>query len=92
LPQTLALYLLSGLLKREAVVNDSDFKNGETLNVQSALAVFVVMMGFLFMIDAKPGIHMAIAGVLMLAGFCWYLLNHAYLWWRHNHPHPQRHH
>ena len=65
---------------------NSDFKNGEKLNLHSAFALFVIVMGFLFMIDAAPGMHTVIAGCLMLFGFAWYLANHAYLLWRRHHP------
>ncbi len=68
-----------------------DFKNGEKLNLHSALALFIIVMGFLFMIDAAPGSHTVVAGSLILFGFAWYLANHAYIWWRQHHPHSQWH-
>jgi len=62
-----------------------DFKNGEKLNLHSALALFITVMGFLFLIEAAPGTHTVIAGLLMLAGITWYTGNHAYIWWQRHH-------
>ena len=61
-----------------------NFKNGTKTSVQSALAVFVIIMGFLFLIDAAPGVHSAIAIATIVFGFIWYFGKNAYIWWGHH--------
>lgn len=64
-----------------------DFKNGQKLDLQSALAVFVMMMGFLFLIEAAPGAHTWVALLTLLAGLVW-LTGHESVqrWWLRHHP------
>lgn len=62
-----------------------EFNNGKKLNLHSALAVFTICMGFLFLLDAASGTHTVVAGSLILLGFAWYFGNHFYLWWEHHH-------
>ena len=50
---------------------DSNFKNGKNLDVQSAFATFVVVMGLLFHIDAAAGSHSVIAMSTALIGLVW---------------------
>ncbi|MEH6577802.1 MAG: hypothetical protein V7731_12065 [Amphritea sp.] len=65
-----------------------DFNNGKKLNLNAALAVFVIVMGFLFLLDAESGAHTVIAASLVLFGFAWYFGSHFYGWWaRHHHHH-----
>ena len=64
-----------------------NFKNGTKTDVQSALAVFVIIMGFLFLIDAAPGVHSAVAIATIVFGFFWYFGHQAYIWWGHTHHH-----
>jgi hypothetical protein len=66
---------------------NKDFNNGKKLHLHSALAVFTICMGFLFLIDAVPGVHYVVAGSLILFGFAWYFGSRAYSWWEHSHPH-----
>ena len=62
-----------------------DFENGKKLNLHSALAVFIIIMGFLFLLDAAPGAHTAVAGSFIVFGFAWYYGNRIYLWWVRHH-------
>ncbi len=62
-----------------------DFDNGKKVNLQSAMAAFTVIMGFLFLIDAAPGVHTVIAGSFVLFGFAWFFTNQAWQWWEHQH-------
>lgn len=64
-----------------------NFKNGEKIDLHSALALFVVMMGFLFLLDAAPGTHTIITLLTILSGVAWYLGHQFYLHWRLTHPH-----
>ncbi len=66
---------------------DSNFKNGQNLDVQSALAFFVVMMGLLFHIDAAEGLHSVISLSTTLIGVVWFLARQFYC-----HHHNQHHH
>ena len=52
---------------------NANFKNGQNLDVQSAFAFFVVMMGLLFHIDAAAGLHSAISLATILIGLAWFL-------------------
>lgn len=60
-----------------------DFKNGEKLDLQTALSLFVITMGFLFYIDASPGSQAMMSALTMLAGLAW-LIGHSV--WKHWHP------
>ncbi len=62
-----------------------NFKNGTKTDVQSALAVFVIIMGFLFLIDAAPGTHSAVALAMIAFGILWYYGHQVYRWWGHTH-------
>jgi len=72
-----------------------DFKNGQKVDLHTALSMFVVMMGFLFYIDAAPGTHSVIALSTILFGFAWYAGHKFYNHWHqahHSHPaHRPRH-
>lgn len=72
-----------------------DFKNGQNVDLHTALSMFVVMMGFLFYIDAAPGTHSVIALTTILSGFTWYAGHKFYVHWHaahHTHPaHRPRH-
>ncbi len=50
-----------------------NFKNGQVVDVQAALASFVVMMGLLFLIEAAAGLHTGIALLTVLVGVAWFL-------------------
>ncbi len=62
-----------------------DFKNGEKLDLQNAMALFIVMMGFLFYIDAAAGTHTLMALITILAGVVWYVGHTAWKRWRISH-------
>lgn len=64
---------------------NQDFKNGEKVDLHSALAIFVIMMGFLFYIDAAPGTHTTVTLITVLLGFAWYIGHDIYNWWKQNH-------
>ncbi len=68
---------------------DSNFKNGQNLDVQSALAFFVVMMGLLFHIDAAAGLHSVISLSTTLIGVVWFFARQFYC---HHHHHNHHHH
>jgi len=65
-----------------------DFKNGQKVDLHTALSMFVVMMGFLFYIDAAPGTHSVVALSTILIGFAWYA---GHLLYRHGHPNNRTH-
>ncbi len=62
-----------------------DFNNGKKLNLSTSMAVFTIVMGFLFLIDAAAGVHTLVAATLMSIGFVWYFGDHAYHWWHQHH-------
>lgn len=65
-----------------------DFKNGQKLDLQSALSLFVIMMGFLFLIDAAPGAHTVITVLMIALGFAWFFGHESVQrWWLKHHPH-----
>ncbi|MEH6627022.1 MAG: hypothetical protein V7739_11290 [Motiliproteus sp.] len=64
-----------------------DFSNGKEVNISTSLAVFTIIMGFLFLIDAAPGMHTVVASTLILFGFIWYFGDHAFHWWEHARDH-----
>ena len=64
-----------------------DFNNGKKLHLHTAFAVFTICMGFLFFIDAVPGVNTVVAGSLILFGFAWYFGSRTYSWWEHSHTH-----
>lgn len=68
-------------------MHNRNFKNGKKTNVQSAMAVFVIIMGFLFLIDAAPGVHSAISIAMIVFGFLWYFGRQIYTSWDHTHHH-----
>jgi predicted RND superfamily exporter protein len=49
-----------------------DFKNAQNLDLHSALAIFIVMMGLLFYIDAAAGTHSIMALLTIVLGLAWY--------------------
>lgn len=63
----------------------SDLHNGERLNVSTSLAIFTIVMGFLFWEAAATGISVAASQVLILFGFIWYFGDHLLHWWQHHH-------
>lgn len=62
-----------------------DFKNGQKVDLHTALSMFVIMMGFLFYIDAAPGTHSIIALTTILAGFAWFTGHKFYSHWHETH-------
>jgi uncharacterized membrane protein len=68
-----------------------DLKNGEKIHLPRSIALFAVLMGFLFLIEATPGTQTLLSVMLMLAGLIWYFGDHALIWWRHHH-HVGHHH
>jgi len=64
---------------------DSNFKNGQKLDVQSALAFFVIMMGLLFHIDAAAGLHSVISLSTIVVGLAWFFGRQFYC--HRHHPH-----
>ncbi|GAB3113099.1 hypothetical protein G8770_19150 [Aestuariicella hydrocarbonica] len=62
-----------------------DFNNGKKLDLQLAMALFVMMMGFLFYIDAEPGTHTLISLLTILAGVAWFVGHSALKRWHHKH-------
>ncbi len=64
-----------------------DFNNGKKLNLSTSLAVFTIIMGFLFLLDASAGMNTVVAGSLILFGFAWYFGDHAFHWWEHSRHH-----
>lgn len=66
---------------------NQDFKNGQKVDLHSAFALFVIMMGFLFYLDAAPGTHAIVALMMILFGFAWHYGHHAYQWWKLSHSH-----
>ena len=71
------------LWSKEVYMLHPDFKNGEKLDLQSAMAVFVTMMGLLFYIDAAPGTHTVISLLTLLTGVIWFCGRH----WHLTHSH-----
>ena len=69
----------------EVAMLDSNFKNGQNLDVQSALAFFVVMMGLLFHIDAAAGLHSTISLASILIGLIWFFGRQYYCHHSHHH-------
>lgn len=65
---------------------DPNFKNGQKLDVQSAFAFFVIMMGLLFHIDSAAGLHSAISLSTIIIGVVWFFGRQFYC---HHHPHQQ---
>ncbi len=63
-----------------------EFENGKKLSLHSAFALFVIMMGFLFLIDANTGMQNVASLSLLLLGLIWYGVHEGYVWWRHHHP------
>lgn len=64
---------------------DKDFANGKKLNLSTSMALFTVVMGFLFLLDASPGGQTMISYLLILLGLLWYFGDHIYHWWEHRH-------
>ncbi|BFM13958.1 hypothetical protein R50073_01410 [Maricurvus nonylphenolicus] len=64
-----------------------DFKNGQRLDLQSCMALFLIMMGFLFYIDQGPAYSMPLTLSTIAIGVIWYVGHHAHLWWKAHHPH-----
>lgn len=64
-----------------------DFKNGQKTDLQSALSLFVIMMGFLFLIEAAPGAQTVITLLMIALGFVWFY-GHGSVqrWWLKHHP------
>ncbi len=62
-----------------------DFKNGQNVDLHSAMALFVVVMGLLFYIDAAPGTHTLVTLLTILFGVAWYAGHQTYLWWQASH-------
>ena len=67
-----------------------EHKVGAHLDVQSALALFVVMMGLLFYVDAAPGTHTLMTVLTIAFGIAWYMAHNAYMHW-HDHHHHTHH-
>ncbi len=61
-----------------------NFKNGQNLDVQSALAAFVMMMGFLFFIEAAAGLHTIISMLTIFVSLAWFFGRQFYC---HHHHH-----
>lgn len=64
-----------------------DFHNGEKLNMSTSMALFTIVMGFLFWESASGGVSAIAAQVLILFGFIWYFGDHFYHWWEHHYHH-----
>lgn len=62
-----------------------DFKNGQNIDLHTALSMFVVMMGFLFYIDAAPGTHSIVALSTIVFGCVWYAGHKLYSHWHMAH-------
>lgn len=52
-----------------------DFNNGKKLNLLTALALFTVVMGFLFLIAASPGVSTIAAVCLIAFGAIWLIVS-----------------
>ncbi len=65
---------------------------GAHFDLQSGLALFVVMMGLLFYIDAAPGAHTLMTALTVASGIAWYMIHHAYVHWHHAHHQGHIHH
>ncbi len=65
-------------------------KVGPHIGLQSGLALFVVVMGLLFFIDATTGIQNLLSILTMLLGMFWFSAHHAYDEWHHHHRHWHR--
>ncbi len=60
--------------------------DGKKVRVQAAMAVFMVLMGFVFLLDAKTTAYaMASVSVMLLGGIWYYIATHYQLWWHHHH-------
>ncbi|MBQ0718662.1 MAG: hypothetical protein KBT88_00520 [Gammaproteobacteria bacterium] len=68
-------------------MSNPNFKNGQKLDVQSAFAFFVIMMGLLFHIDAVAGVHTVMTLSTILIGVVWFLSRQYYC-----HHHRYHHH
>ena len=64
-----------------------NFKNGQNIDLQTAFASFIVVMGLLFHIDAAPGLHSGITLVTVLVGLVWFLARQF-----HHHRDSSHHH
>lgn len=64
-----------------------DFNNGKKTNLLSALALFTVIMGFLFLIAATPGAPTVAAVWLIVFGAAWYIANWLYRLRKHHLSH-----
>lgn len=62
-----------------------NFKNGQKLDVQSAFAFFVIMMGLLFHIEAAAGLHSMISLLTIVVGVVWFVGRQFYC--HQHHPH-----
>jgi len=65
-------------------------KVGPHIGLQSGLALFVMVMGILFYIDATTGIQNLLSILTILLGMFWFSVHHAYDEW-HHHPRHWHH-
>ena len=64
-----------------------DFNNGKKLNLLTALALFTVAMGVLFLIAASPGISTIAAVCLIAFGTVWMFVSWLYAFHKHHPSH-----
>ena len=64
-------------------MQNPNFKNGQNIDVQTAFASFVIMMGLLFHIDAAPGVHTTITLSTILIGVVWFIGRQYYSHYHH---------
>ncbi len=64
-----------------------DHKVGSHIGLQSGLALFVMVMGLLFYIEATSGIENLLSILTILFGMLWFSAHHAYDEWHHHHRH-----
>jgi len=62
-------------------------KVGPHIGLQSGLALFVVVMGLLFYIEATSGLQNLLSILTILFGMFWFSAHHAYDEWHHHHRH-----
>lgn len=63
----------------------TEFGNGKKLNLFSAFALFMIVMGFLFLIAAAPGSQTFVSVTLMILGAC--CLTAGWFYTSQHHPH-----
>ncbi len=64
-----------------ALVTHGDGKN---IRIQPAMAIFLIIMGIVFLIDASSTGRAVVYLAMIVLGFLWYYLaTHYQRWWHH---------